>query len=36
MYRGVVPFIACQGLTLAVVFLVPEAATWLPEALGRF
>ncbi|HET6522443.1 MAG TPA: TRAP transporter large permease subunit [Geminicoccaceae bacterium] len=36
MYRGVAPFIACQLLTLLVVFMLPEAATWLPGALRRY
>ncbi|MAZ05721.1 TRAP transporter large permease subunit [Marinobacter sp. SS8-8] len=32
IYRGVVPFIIIQLAALAIVFLVPEIATWLPSA----
>ena len=31
MYRGVLPFIACQILVLSLVFLFPALATWLPD-----
>ncbi|WP_341580913.1 TRAP transporter large permease subunit [Marinobacter metalliresistant] len=31
IYRGVVPFIIIQLAALAIVFLVPEIATWLPS-----
>ncbi|MDX1755998.1 MAG: TRAP transporter large permease subunit [Marinobacter sp.] len=31
IYRGVVPYIIIQLVALAVVFLVPEIATWLPS-----
>ena len=34
IYRGVLPFIAIQVVALAVLFLVPSIATWLPEAIG--
>jgi len=34
IYRGVVPFIALQGVALALVFLFPGLALWLPEAIG--
>ena len=34
IYRGVLPFIALQLLAVAVVFLVPSLATWLPGAIG--
>ncbi|MDX1635783.1 MAG: TRAP transporter large permease subunit [Marinobacter sp.] len=30
IYRGVVPFIIIQLVAVAIVFLVPEIATWLP------
>lgn len=30
IYRGVVPYIVIQLLALAIVFMVPEIATWLP------
>jgi TRAP-type C4-dicarboxylate transport system permease large subunit len=33
MCRGVVPFIILQLLTLALIALVPEVATWLPSKL---
>ncbi len=33
IYRGVAPFIAIQLLALALLALVPEIATWLPNAL---
>lgn len=32
IYKGVVPFIALQVLCLALVFIFPALATWLPEA----
>jgi TRAP-type mannitol/chloroaromatic compound transport system permease large subunit len=34
MVRGVVPFIICQLLVLALVGLWPPTATWLPGLLG--
>lgn len=34
IYRGVVPFIAMQGVTLALVFFYPQIALWLPKAIG--
>ena len=34
IYRGVVPFIFLQLSALALVFLFPALATWLPEAIG--
>lgn len=34
MYRGVVPFIAAQILTLLLVFFFPALATWLPSLLN--
>lgn len=34
MVRGVVPFIGCQLLTLALVAAFPALATWLPRVLG--
>lgn len=33
MFRGVVPFIALQVVTLVLVLIFPELATWLPEQL---
>ncbi|MCZ8183926.1 MAG: TRAP transporter large permease subunit [Beijerinckiaceae bacterium] len=34
IYRGVVPFILLQLSMLALVFLFPTLATWLPRAIG--
>jgi tripartite ATP-independent transporter DctM subunit len=34
IYRGVIPFIGMQGVALALVFLYPGLATWLPKAIG--
>ena len=33
MYRGVIPFVALQIVGLAVLFLVPGLATWLPRLI---
>ena len=30
IYRGVIPFVAIQIAALAILFLFPEIATWLP------
>ncbi len=34
IYRGVVPFVAMQMVAVAVVYLAPGLATWLPRAIG--
>jgi tripartite ATP-independent transporter DctM subunit len=34
IYRGVVPFIALQGVALFLVFIFPEIALWLPKVIG--
>ncbi|WP_295636346.1 TRAP transporter large permease subunit [uncultured Methylibium sp.] len=34
IYKGVVPFIGLQLLTLGLVFLFPQVALWLPRAIG--
>ncbi|EKE69420.1 TRAP transporter large permease [Oceanibaculum indicum] len=34
IYRGVVPFVLLQMIGIAIVFLVPGTATWLPAAIG--
>ncbi|MEW5963461.1 MAG: TRAP transporter large permease subunit [Pseudomonadota bacterium] len=34
IYKGVIPFILLQMAALAVVFLLPDIATWLPRAIG--
>ncbi|WP_236638570.1 TRAP transporter large permease subunit [Mangrovicoccus ximenensis] len=33
IYRSVIPFVAIQIVTLAIVFLWPDLATWLPDML---
>lgn len=33
IYRGIVPFILLQILALAIVYMVPALATWLPDAI---
>jgi TRAP-type mannitol/chloroaromatic compound transport system permease large subunit len=35
IYRGVIPFIALQLIAVAIVWLVPSLATWLPGLLYR-
>jgi len=34
IYKGVVPFIGLQLLTLTIIFMWPSLATWLPRAIG--
>ncbi|MFZ9182943.1 MAG: TRAP transporter large permease, partial [Hylemonella sp.] len=34
IYRGVLPFLAMQAITLALVFFYPQIALWLPKAIG--
>lgn len=34
IYKGVVPFIGLQAVTLALVFFYPQIALWLPKAIG--
>jgi TRAP-type mannitol/chloroaromatic compound transport system permease large subunit len=34
IYKGVLPFILLQGITLLLVFQFPSIATWLPKAIG--
>lgn len=34
IYKGVVPFIGLQMITLVLVFFYPSIATWLPKAIG--
>ena len=34
IYKGVVPFIVLQAITLALAFLYPSIALWLPKAIG--
>lgn len=36
MYRGVVPFILCQIVILALVIAVPAMTTWLPSQIPAF
>jgi tripartite ATP-independent transporter DctM subunit len=33
IYRGIIPFVACQMLGLLIVILYPEIATWLPRVV---
>ena len=33
IYRGVMPFIVLQAVGVAIIWLVPDIATWLPGAL---
>ena len=35
IYRGAMPFIVLQAVALGILWLVPEAATWLPNELFR-
>jgi len=35
VYVGVMPFIAMQLVTLALVMLIPGLALWLPGVVGR-
>jgi tripartite ATP-independent transporter DctM subunit len=34
IYKGVVPFVVLQAITLALVFVFPQIALWLPKAIG--
>lgn len=34
IYKGVLPFIGLQFVALALVFFMPDLATWLPRAIG--
>lgn len=34
IYKGVLPFLAMQGLALVVLFFYPQIALWLPKAIG--
>jgi TRAP-type mannitol/chloroaromatic compound transport system permease large subunit len=34
IYLGVIPFVAMQMLTVALVFFFPQLATWLPKQIG--
>jgi tripartite ATP-independent transporter DctM subunit len=36
MYRGVVPFIALQVVTLSIVMAFPQVVTWLPTVMLQF
>jgi TRAP-type mannitol/chloroaromatic compound transport system permease large subunit len=33
MYRGVIPFIVCQVIVLALVISYPPLTTWLPKVM---
>jgi TRAP-type mannitol/chloroaromatic compound transport system permease large subunit len=34
IYRGIIPFVGLQVVTLVIVFFFPGIATWLPRAIG--
>ncbi len=34
IYKGIVPFVLMQALTLLLVFMYPQIALWLPKAIG--
>lgn len=34
IYKGVIPFLAMQAVTLVLVFYYPQIALWLPKAIG--
>jgi tripartite ATP-independent transporter DctM subunit len=34
IYKGVVPFVIMQGITLGLIFYYPKIALWLPKAIG--
>ena len=34
IYRAVIPYVAISIVVLALIFLVPGIATWLPARLG--
>jgi tripartite ATP-independent transporter DctM subunit len=34
IYKGALPFIVLQGITLTLVFFYPQIALWLPKAIG--
>lgn len=34
IYKGVLPFIAMQGVALVILFKFPQVALWLPKAIG--
>lgn len=36
MYRGMVPFITLQVLTLIIVMVIPQTVTWLPSVMLQF
>ncbi|MFH2127728.1 MAG: TRAP transporter large permease subunit [Pseudomonadota bacterium] len=33
IYRGIIPFVACQGLCLLIMIIFPQLVTWLPKLL---
>lgn len=34
IYMGAIPFVLLQMVALALVFMYPQIATWLPKAIG--
>lgn len=35
IYRGIIPFVIIQLLTLCIIYLLPQTVSWLPEMLGK-
>ena len=33
IYRGIIPFVGLQVIAIAIMFMVPGLATWLPRAI---
>jgi TRAP-type mannitol/chloroaromatic compound transport system permease large subunit len=33
MYRGIIPFVAIQGIALVIITIFPELVTWLPRVI---
>lgn len=34
IYKGIIPFVIIQIIGLAIICLIPETVTWLPEVLS--
>jgi tripartite ATP-independent transporter DctM subunit len=35
IYKGAIPFVALQGVAIALLFVFPELVTWLPDAIYK-
>lgn len=35
IYKGAIPFVALQGVAIALLFIFPELVTWLPDAIYK-